>query len=273
MTIQGYDFIGIARLNSPLIIAKNNDGKYFVTSDQLALNAGEYEIHYLNDNEIITIKDNQIDFTNHFQQWVKTSLSNSDIPDLIGYSTYMEKEIQEQSYVIGDIINYHVNFLKNKINFKEIDGLNIQPIRNIIFIACGSSYYASMVASRYFQEYANIRTYSEFASEFRYKTFHLDHRHDLFVLISQSGETADVLHCAKYLKEKGCNTLCITNVKNSGITRICDYTILCNAGAEISVASTKSVTAQIVILMLLAVRFGRKSYFFLQKLRLKLLKI
>lgn len=260
-TIAGLDFIGIAKQNSPLVLAKNSKNDYIATSDVLALPRETYNIYDLIDGDVITISHDQLSY-NHsevkFSEAIEVKENQAD-GILSRYETFMEKEIYEQPEILARTINHHINFDKNKIFFPEIENLNIHDIKNIVFIGCGSSYYAAYSTEVFFQKYAKVRTFFEVASEFRYKNFPVDQKRDLYILISQSGETADVIEVAKLLKEKKCKTIGLVNASKSTLTKLTDYTINIDAGVEISVAATKSVSSQIMNLILLAIRFARKK--------------
>ena len=167
---------------------------------------------------------------------------------LNGYDHYMIKEIEEIESVVKRL---------HSLYYKEDGSLNFDPelIRklresdHIIFLGCGTSYHASLVAGRYFEECGTpIAAY--IASEWAFHPM-FPGKKPFIILISQSGETADLIHCLKIVKEKGYESLIITNTKGSSLERGCTYSLLLNAGVEVSVASTKAYVAQVVALLLL----------------------
>ena len=166
----------------------------------------------------------------------------------------MEKEIYEQSRVVGDSM---LGRLKdNEILFDEIEASILDGINEIKLCACGTSYHAGLTASYLFERLSKIKCSIEIASEFRYKEPLLT-KDTLFVVISQSGETADTLEALKMAKAAGLKTLVVCNVDNSSMTRIADATILTRAGIEKGVASTKAFTTQTVVLWMLSLFFAK----------------
>ena len=171
-----------------------------------------------------------------------------------GYRFFMEKEIYEQSDVVSDAM---LGRLKGEsIHFDEVDGSICEGINEIKICACGTSYHAGLAASYLIERHAKIRCSVEIASEFRYKEPLLKDD-TLFIVISQSGETADTLEALKMAKEAGLKTIALCNVDNSSMTRVADATILTRAGIEKGVASTKAFSTQTVVLWMLALYFAQ----------------
>ena len=168
--------------------------------------------------------------------------------DLKGYPHYMLKEIEEIPSIITRIISNYYQDNKYQFGPKLIEDLNNSD--HIIFVACGTSYHASLVGGRYFENYG--KSTSRFiASEWAFHpTF--PGQHPFVVLISQSGETADLIHCLDIIKKHYLNNLIITNTGGSTLDRNCRYSLLLHAGIEVSVASTKAYVAQVTLLSLLA---------------------
>jgi glucosamine--fructose-6-phosphate aminotransferase (isomerizing) len=162
----------------------------------------------------------------------------------------MEKEIYEQSEILSDAIIGRV--LDEKINFDELDPNFFDGIEEIKICACGTSYNSGLACSYIFERQAKIKATVEIASEFRYKEPLLT-KNTLFVVISQSGETADTLEALKMAKAAGLKTLAICNVDNSSIVRLSDHTILARAGIEKGVASTKAFATQVMAMWMLAI--------------------
>ena len=178
------------------------------------------------------------------------------IHSLNGYDHYMIKEIEEIEPVIIRMINeYHHG------DESTIDPQISQRIReadHIIFIGCGTSYHASLVGGRYFDE-MGVPTTSYIASEWAFHPV-FPGKKPFIIFISQSGETADLIHCLRIVKEKNYDSLIITNVKGSSLERGCTYSLLLHAGVEVSVASTKAYVAQVVaLLFLVEAVYGRKN--------------
>ncbi|HIP03328.1 MAG TPA: glutamine--fructose-6-phosphate transaminase (isomerizing), partial [Campylobacterales bacterium] len=167
-----------------------------------------------------------------------------------GFRFFMEKEIYEQSEVLGDTLIGRV--LDDKIQFDELDENFFDGIEEIKICACGTSYNSGLACSYIFERQAKIKATVEVASEFRYKEPLLT-KNTLFVVISQSGETADTLEALKMAKAAGLKTLAICNVDNSSIVRIADRTILARAGIEKGVASTKAFATQVMAMWMLTI--------------------
>jgi glucosamine--fructose-6-phosphate aminotransferase (isomerizing) len=172
-----------------------------------------------------------------------------------GYRFFMEKEIYEQYDVIGDTMIGRV--LDDDIVFEELDDAFLEGITRIKLCACGTSYHAALTSSYLFERMAKMPVNVEIASEFRYKEPLLT-EDTLFIVISQSGETADTLEALRMAKEAGLRTLAICNVDNSSIVRMADATILTRAGIEKGVASTKAFATQVMVLWMLTLFFAKK---------------
>lgn len=172
----------------------------------------------------------------------------------------MEKEIYEQSDVVSDCMLGRVK--NNSINFDEIDESILDGINEIKICACGTSYHASMAATYLFERLSKVKCNVEVASEFRYKEPLLTND-TLFIVVSQSGETADTLEALKMAKNAGLKTLVICNVDNSSMTRVADATILTRAGIEKGVASTKAFSTQAIVLWMLSLYFAKIKIVFL----------
>jgi glucosamine--fructose-6-phosphate aminotransferase (isomerizing) len=244
-----------AKVGSPLLIAKNNEEIFFASSDAPVVGKAK-KVIYLEDGDYGYVKDNQIHL---FREEKEIKLNWSDLPknrefaQKEGFRFFMEKEIYEQSNVIVETMIGRVN--ENGIKFEELDKNFLYGITNITICACGTSYHAGMVGSYLLQRNAKIKTTLEIGSEFRYKDPILT-KDTLFIVISQSGETADTLEALKMAKKAGLKTLAICNVDNSSIVRLADKTILTRAGIEKGVASTKAFATQVMVLWMLSNYFG-----------------
>lgn len=171
-----------------------------------------------------------------------------------GYRFFMEKEIYEQSTVIADTLMGRVG--DEEILFDEIDSSLFDGIHEIKLSACGTSYHSALSASYLFERYSKIKTSVEVASEFRYRSPVMT-KDTLFVVISQSGETADTLETLKMAKEAGLKTLVICNVDNSSMVRLADATILTRAGIEKGVASTKAFATQVAVFWMMSLYLAK----------------
>ena len=255
LTKKEPETIFFAKVGSPLLIAKNDEEIFFASSDAPVVGKAK-KVIYLEDGDYGYIKNNEIHL---FSNDKKLQLNWSNLPknrefaQKEGFRFFMEKEIYEQSHVIIDTMMGRV--CENGIKFEELDTNFLDGITNITICACGTSYHAGMVGSYLLQRNAKIKTTLEIGSEFRYKNPILT-KDTLFIVISQSGETADTLEALKMAKKAGLKTLAICNVDNSSIVRLADKTILTRAGIEKGVASTKAFATQVMVLWMLANYFG-----------------
>ncbi len=247
---------------SPLIIGKG-DNLNFIASDITPILTDTDKYITLSDYEFakITPTSAQIFDKRKKNIFKKTSISkaNKKESSLSGHKYFMHKEIFEQRNILRAMINRYVG--KNKI-FSNIFGYGtdkvLENIEHIHFVACGTSYHASLVAKDWIEQYTSITCTAEVASEYKYKKINVLPK-TLFVSISQSGETADTISSLKKaLKLKYTKTLSICNVAESTLTRLSSMNFLMNAGPEISVASTKAFTSQLFTLLLLTVIVSRK---------------
>jgi len=255
LTKQNPETMFFAKVGSPLLIAKSDNEIFFASSDAPVVGKAN-KVIYLEDGDYGYVKNTQIHlFRNDIQielKWVDLP-KNKEFAQKEGFRFFMEKEIYEQSSVITDTMMGRVS--EDGINFEELDKNFLNGITNITICACGTSYHAGMVGSYLLQRNAKIKTTLEIGSEFRYKEPILT-KDTLFVVISQSGETADTLESLKMAKNAGLKTLAICNVDNSSIVRLADKTILTRAGIEKGVASTKAFATQVMVLWMLADYFG-----------------
>jgi glucosamine--fructose-6-phosphate aminotransferase (isomerizing) len=255
------DTIFFAKNGSPMLVGINEDNeKYFASSDTPLIGHctdvnyfedGDYG--YVNADEIVIFDKNGTKKAPHFTKLSTNKLSAQKD----GYRFFMEKEIYEQSTVISDTLLGRLS--KDAVILDEIDDSFFDGINEIKLCACGTSYHSALTASYMFERHAKIKTSVEVASEFRYREPIMT-KDTLFVVISQSGETADTLETLKMAKEAGLKTLVICNVDNSSMVRIADATILTRAGIEKGVASTKAFATQVVVFWMLSLYVaGRKN--------------
>ena len=250
------DTIFFAKFSSPLIVGKEKNKIFFASSDAPLIGNAKEAIYiedatvgYANLKEVKLFKnDKKIE-----PKFKKLSLSK-ELAQKGGYRFFMEKEIYEQSRVVSETIMGRIK--GEKIFFEEIEEVFLKDIENIKLCACGTSYHAALASSYLFERLSKIQTSVEIASEFRYKKPLLTKK-TLFIVISQSGETADTLEALKMAKEKGLKTLAICNVDNSSIVRMSQKTILTRAGIEKGVASTKAFATQVIALWLLSLFFAQ----------------
>jgi len=247
------DTIFFMKHGSPLAIAKGNqeDEILFASSDAPLIGLAN-DVVYLEDGVSGYATKGDISFSENVS-W--STLPNSkQFAQKDGYRFFMEKEIYEQSDVATDAMIGRI--LDNGAIFDEVDASIIEGISEIKICACGTSYHAGLTASYLFERFAKVRCNVEIASEFRYKEPLLT-EDTLFVVISQSGETADTLEALKMAKRSGLKSIAICNVDNSSMTRVADATILTRAGIEKGVASTKAFSTQTIVLWMLSLYFAK----------------
>ncbi|MDX9756925.1 MAG: glutamine--fructose-6-phosphate transaminase (isomerizing) [Sulfurimonas sp.] len=252
------DTIFFAKHGSPMLVGINGeDEKYFASSDTPLIGHCQ-NVNYFEDGDYgyVTPKTVAIYDKNGVKKEAKfTSLSQNKLSaQKEGYRFFMEKEIYEQSVVISDTLMGRLS--DKEIIFDELDATLFDGINEIKLCACGTSYHAAMSASYLFERYSKIRTSLEIASEFRYREPIMS-EDTLFVVISQSGETADTLETLKMAKAAGLKTLVICNVDNSSMVRLADATILTRAGIEKGVASTKAFATQVTVFWMLSLYIAK----------------
>ncbi|MGJ0361238.1 glutamine--fructose-6-phosphate transaminase (isomerizing) [Aliarcobacter cryaerophilus] len=242
------------KLGSPMIVGHGieKDEVLFASSDSALIGLAN-DVVYLDDKIGGVASRDGIEFFSKNIVWSKLPTSKQ-FAQKDGFRYFMEKEIYEQSVVVSDCMLGRVK--DSEINFDEIDSKILDGINEIKICACGTSYHAGLTSSYLFERLSKIKCSVEVASEFRYKEPLLT-KDTLFVVISQSGETADTLEALKMAKSAGLKTLVICNVDNSSMTRVADFTILTRAGIEKGVASTKAFSTQTVVLWMLSLYFAQ----------------
>jgi glucosamine--fructose-6-phosphate aminotransferase (isomerizing) len=238
---------------SPLAVAKglNSEEILFASSDAPLIGIAK-DVAYLEDGVYGVAKPDGVVFNTDVNWTTLPSSKQSAQKD--GFRYFMEKEIYEQKDVVTDTMIGRMD--DEHIIFDELDDKILDGINEIKICACGTSYHAALSASYLFERVAKIRCNVEIASEFRYKQPLLT-KDILFVVISQSGETADTLEALKMAKKASLKTLTVCNVDNSSMTRTADFTILTRAGIEKGVASTKAFSTQTVVLWMLSLYFAQ----------------
>ena len=247
-----------ARKDSPMIIGIAN-GETYVASDVPAILKYTRSVYYIGNMEIAKLVKGAVTFYNIDREEIEKPLTeikwDAEAAEKGGYEHFMLKEIHEQPKVVRDTIN---SVIKNgKIDFSDV-GLTdeeMQKISQIYIVACGSAYHVGMAIQYVVEDFTSIPVRVELASEFRYRKMTLV-KDSLVIIISQSGETADSLAALREAKEKGIKTLGIVNVVGSSIAREADNVFYTLAGPEISVATTKAYSTQLIAGYLLAIRFA-----------------
>ncbi|MCR5729926.1 MAG: glutamine--fructose-6-phosphate transaminase (isomerizing) [Ruminococcus sp.] len=247
-----------ARKDSPMIIGITN-GETYVASDVPAILKYTRNVYYIGNREIARLQKGKATFYNIDREEIEKELTeikwDAEAAEKGGYEHFMLKEIHEQPKVVRDTINSVVK--DGKIDFSEI-GLDDEAMKNInqiYIVACGSAYHVGMAVQYVIEDLTSISVRVELASEFRYRKMSLA-KDSLVIIISQSGETADSLAALREAKEKGIKTLGIVNVVGSSIAREADNVFYTLAGPEISVATTKAYSTQLIAGYLLAMQFA-----------------
>lgn len=250
--------IYVARKDSPMILGVEN-GESYIASDVPAILKHTRNVYYIGNLEIARLGKGEITFYNldgdEIEKEMKVIEWDAELAEKGGYEHFMMKEIYEQPKVVEDTL--HSLITDGKINLESI-GLTeevMREISQIYIVACGSAYHVGMVAQYVIEDLARIPVRVEVASEFRYRNPILDPK-GLVVVISQSGETADSLAALREAKDKGVQTLAIVNVIGSSIAREADNVCYTLAGPEISVATTKAYSTQLVVTYALATQLA-----------------
>ena len=253
-----------ARMGSPLVLGVG-EGEFLIASDASPIIEYTRNVIYLDDNELVLIEDEKFSISKiDSKTIINKTLSKIDLTieeiEKGEFPHFMIKEIHDQRHSISDTMRGRFNLDNGTTQLGGIiDYLpNILSASRIYITACGTSWHAGLIGKHLIEEYARIPVHVEYASEFRYRNVIID-SNTIIIAISQSGETADTLAAIRKAKELGAITLGICNVVGSTISRETDAGIFTHTGPEIGVASTKAFTAQLTILIMLAIKLGRKK--------------
>ena len=248
-----------ARLGSPLVVG-HGDGETYLGSDALALAPLTQRISYLEEGDwvVITRDGAQVyDASNHaVEREIVASGASAVAIEKGNYRHFMQKEIFEQPTVVAQTLRSYVRQVDQSVALPQID-YDLSTINRVTIVACGTSYYAGMVAKYWFEQFARLPVDIDVASEFRYRDPVLEPG-GLALFISQSGETADTLAALRHCKAAGQTIAVVVNVPTSSMAREADLLLPTHAGPEIGVASTKAFTCQLAVLAALAAHLAVK---------------
>jgi glutamine---fructose-6-phosphate transaminase (isomerizing) len=255
---QHEDVIVGARRQCPLVVGVGQ-GETFMASAIPAFLSETRRVQYVMDDEIVVARAHGATFMSGEGATIDRAVEqidwDEDAAEKQGYETFMLKEIHEQPDAIAETIGerlYHGEL--------QLDGLNLTDaqVRNlsrVVILACGTSYHAGLIGRYLLEEWARLPAESDIASEWRYRRPVID-EHTLVIAISQSGETIDTLAAMREARDRGGHVLAVTNIMGSQMTRECDSVLYTRAGLEIGVAATKTFTAQVTLMYLLALKLG-----------------
>jgi glutamine---fructose-6-phosphate transaminase (isomerizing) len=255
------DRIVVARNGSPVVLGIG-EKEMFVASDVAALVAHTRQVVTLGDGEMATLKAD--DFRTYTTEGSRTTATPTTVEweaesyDMGGHDTYMHKEISEQAEAVDRALRGRIDdrFATVHLGGLNLDAREARSVRRIKILGCGTSYHAGQIGAQLIEELARIPADAEPASEFRYRNPVVD-PDTLYVAVSQSGETYDVLAAVQELKRKGARVLGVVNVVGSAIAREADGGTYVHAGPEVCVVSTKCFTNTVVSFALLALHLGR----------------
>jgi glucosamine--fructose-6-phosphate aminotransferase (isomerizing) len=256
---EGHDDLMIgARLGSPLAVGYGQ-GEMFLGSDAIALASFSDEIAYLDEGDTVILTRNSARFFDASNQVVERAIHKSSVNiasiDKGSYRHFMAKEIAEQPEVVGHTLAHYIDMENERVDLKNCS-IDFSTLNRLAISACGTAYYAGLVARYWFEKLARLPVDIDIASEFRYREPPLSPG-GLALVISQSGETADTLATLRHCRAQGMAIGAVVNVTTSTIAREADVVFSTSAGPEIGVASTKAFTCQLTTLAALAIAAGR----------------
>ncbi len=243
------DIIIGARRGSPLAVGYSKEENY-LGSDSYALKSMTNKISYLDDGELCVLTKNNVSFynvkKNKINKKIHTVSDDENVSDKGDYKNFMSKEIFEQPTTAKKCVSEYIDSLKKDINIYNFP-IDPKKINKIILIGCGTAFHSCLVAKYWFEELTQIDIEIDIASEFRYRNVKFD-TNNLYIFVSQSGETADTAAALEICKKNRVKTCSVVNVVESTIARNSDWVLPIHAGPEIGVASTKAFLGQLIVL-------------------------
>ena len=257
---EGYENLIIgARKGSPLAVGYGR-GEMYLGSDAIALAPMTDMISYLEDGDLAVVTRQGIDFLNMKGECLQRPPARIAASTIAAYKGehrhFMLKEIHEQPRVVGQTLAQYIDIASSRIKMPGLAELNFRDINRVSITACGTAFYAGLIARYWFERYAGLPVEIDIASEFRYRKVPFDPG-NLAVFVSQSGETADTLASLEFAKAHGQRLLSVVNVPSSTMARASQIVLPTLAGPEVGVASTKAFTCQLATLACLAIAAGR----------------
>ena len=256
---QNPDMLIGARLGSPLVVGYGENGETYLGSDALALAPLTQQIAYLEEGDWVVITRENTQIYDRDDQPVERAVVNSGVSNLSvdkgNHRHFMLKEIYEQPIVVAQTLKSYLRRLEGEVSL-PIPEFDLSAIRRVTIVACGTSFYAGMVAKYWFEQFARVPVDLDVASEFRYREPVMEDG-GLALFISQSGETADTLAALRHARAEGQKIAVVVNVPTSTMAREADLLLPTHAGPEIGVASTKAFTCQLAVLAALAANLAR----------------
>ena len=255
---QHPDLLIGARLGSPLVVG-HGEGEMFLGSDALALAPLTQRIAYLDEGDWVVLTRDGAQVYDRDNAPVERAITLSGITGEViskgNHKHYMLKEIYEQPIVVAQTLRSYLKRMEGEVSL-PIPEFDLSTIRRVTIVACGTSFYAGMVAKYWFEQFARVPVDLDVASEFRYRAPVMEEG-GLALFISQSGETADTLAALRHAKAEGQKIAVVVNVPTSSMAREADLLLPTHAGPEIGVASTKAFTCQLAVLAALAANLAR----------------
>ena len=251
------DFIIGARRGSPLAVGYSKDENY-LGSDSYALKSMTNKISYLDDGDLCVLSKDKIDFYDVNRKKINKKVyilsDDENTSDMGDYKNFMSKEIFEQPITAKNCIKEYIDNLKKDINIYNFP-VSPEKINKIILVGCGTAYHSCLIAKYWFEELTTIDVQIDIASEFRYRKLRFE-PDNLYIFVSQSGETADTAAALDICKKNNAKTCSIVNAVESTIARNSDWVLPIHAGPEIGVASTKAFLGQMIVMFILILKLA-----------------